>query len=106
MSDALSIILAIVGSLVGVIGCVVSVCTTMRNKRNDDATSGQQMGLILSELGYVKGNTNDIKKKLDVQDARNLDFESRLSKNEMAIQSAHDRIDVLSDKILTGSSNT
>lgn len=106
MSDVLSIIIAIVGSLVGIIGCVVGVYTAMRNKRNDDATSGQQIGLVMSELGYVKGNTDDIKKKLDAQDARNLDFEGRLSKNEMAIQSAHDRINVLSDKILTNPSNT
>ena len=44
----------IVGLVCTVLGAVISYATFSRNKGKDDRSSGQQLGTVLTELGYIK----------------------------------------------------
>lgn len=97
--------IAVIGSVVGIIGCIVGIYGATRNKKHDDNNAGREIGLIMSEIGYIKGNTDDIKVKLDKHDAQNLTFERRISKVEASVENAQQRIDILSERVLTGEKN-
>ena len=45
----------IVGLVCTVLGAVISYATFSRNKGKDDRSSGQQLGTVLTELGYPDG---------------------------------------------------
>ena len=45
----------IVGLVCTVLGAVISYVTFSRNKGKDDRSSGQQLGTVLTELGYPDG---------------------------------------------------
>ncbi len=98
--ETMTTAIAIIGCVVGVVGCIVGVVGVLRNKKNDDSSAGRETGLIMSEIGYIKGNTDDIKKKLDKHDDQNMKFESRLSKVEASATQAHKRIDDLSERMI------
>lgn len=67
----------------------------LRNKRKDDAESGQQSGIVLTEIGYVKSGIDDIKRKQEKQDADHVEVITRLAKVEASASQAHKRIDNL-----------
>ena len=70
----------IVGLVCTVLGAVISYATFSRNKGKDDRSNGQQLGTVLTELGYIKSNT---------------EVEGRLAAVEASAKSAHHRIDHL-----------
>ena len=70
----------IVGLVCTVLGAVISYATFSRNKGKDDRSNGQQLGTVLTELGYIKTNT---------------EVEGRLAAVEASAKSAHHRIDHL-----------
>ena len=70
----------IVGLVCTVLGAVISYATFSRNKGKDDRSNGQQLGTVLTELGYIKTNTA---------------VEGRLAAVEASAKSAHHRIDHL-----------
>jgi len=65
----------------------------LRNRRKDDAESGQQSGIVLTELGYVKSGIDDIKRKQEKQDAQYVEVVTRLAKVEASAAQAHKRLD-------------
>ena len=46
----------IVGLVCTVLGAVISYATFSHNKGKDDRSNGQQLGTVLTELGYIKSN--------------------------------------------------
>ena len=49
------------GLLCTLVGAVIGLITLLRNKTRDEKTEGRQDGVVLTELGYIKANTDEIK---------------------------------------------
>lgn len=81
--------------LIGFIGVIVSVAAFFYGRSTAIRTEGKQDGTILSELGYLKSGTDDIKRRLDRQDDRDRETIGRLTTVEESTKSAHKRIDQL-----------
>ena len=60
-----------------------------------DRKGGQQLGTVLTELGYIKSNTDEIKTEQREQRKTNTAVEGRLAAVEASAKSAHHRIDHL-----------
>lgn len=76
-------------------GAVISYATFSHNKGKDDRSNGQQLGTVLTELGYIKSNTDEIKTEQREQRKTNTEVEGRLAAVEASAKSAHHRIDHL-----------
>ena len=44
-----------------ILGIVFGLVALFRSKKADDSGDGQKMGMLMSEIGYVKSNTDEIK---------------------------------------------
>jgi len=64
-----------------------------RTAKKDSQEEGKANGQMLSELGYIKANTDDIKIEQKEQRKINIEIYSRLSEVESSSKSAHKRID-------------
>lgn len=85
----------VVGAICTVLGAAISYATFSRNKGKDDKSDGRQIGTVLTELGYIKSNTDEIKAEQREQRKVNTNFEGRLASVEASTKSAHHRIDRL-----------
>ena len=52
-------------AVLGIFGVIASIAFAYlafsRNKKADDSSVGKQNGIILTEIGYIKGGIDDIK---------------------------------------------
>lgn len=85
----------IVGLVCTVLGAVINYATFSHNKGKDDRSNGQHLGTVLTELGYIKSNTDEIKTEQREQRKTNTEVEGRLAAVEASAKSAHHRIDHL-----------
>lgn len=74
---------------IAVIGVALSVGTFFIGRISAAKSSGQESGVILTELGYIKSGVDDMKKKMEQSDKRYIDLEKRLSHVEEAIRIYH-----------------
>lgn len=86
----LSVIVGIAGTAAGML---ISYFTFMRQKSHDDRNEGEQNGVILTELGYIKANTEEIKAEQREQRKINQEVLTRLTAVEVKADRAHSRID-------------
>ncbi len=74
----------------GILGVLASVFfgykAFSRGKQADDSTEGRQLGQIMSDLGYVKSNTDEIKREQQRQRDTNMAFAERLAKTEARLE--------------------
>lgn len=75
--------------LIAVIGCTVSVAAFFIGRVTAAKSSGQEYGVMLTEIGYIKSGVDDMKKKMEQSDKRYIDMEKRLSKVEEAMKIYH-----------------
>ena len=91
-------------AVLGIFGVIASIAFAYlafsRNKKVDDSSEGKQNGIILTEIGYIKGGIDDIKMEQREQRKVNTEVYSRLSAVEASSNSAHKRIDRL-DRLLS-----
>lgn len=66
-----------------------------RNRRSDEQQDGRENGTLLTEIGYIKANTDDIKRKQEKQDAQYLEMAERMAAVESSAKQAHHRLDRL-----------
>lgn len=85
----------VVGVVCTVLGAILSYIAFSRNKTKDDKSEGQQTGVVLTELGYIKGGIDDLKAENREQRKVNTEVYSRLSAVESSAKQAHHRIDRL-----------
>lgn len=85
----------IIGIICTVLGAVIGVLSFSRNKSKDEAEEGKQNGTMLTELGYIKANTDEIKAEQKEQRKTNTEFVTRLTAVEASAKQAHHRIDGL-----------
>lgn len=83
----------VIGLVSALIGFGISYATFSRNKSKDDKSEGQQNGVMLTELGYIKANTEEIKSEQKEQRKVNADHTERLARVEASAKQAHLRID-------------
>ena len=91
-----SAVISIFGTLAGF---VLAYLAFVRNSKKDSADKGKESGTILTEIGYIKANTDDIKRKQEKEDERHVQVVSRLTAVEASAKQAHHRLDSLEDKI-------
>ena len=82
-----------IGILCTLVGLIISYAVFSRNKSKDDKHDGQQLGQILSEVGYVKGGIDDIKAEQREQRKINTDLYTRVTAVEASAKQAHKRLD-------------
>ena len=91
-------------AVLGIFGVIASIAFAYlafsRNKKADDSSEGKQSGIILTEIGYIKGGIDDIKMEQREQRKVNTEVYSRFSAVEASSNSAHKRID-RQDRLLT-----
>ena len=85
----------IVGLVCTVLGAVISYAPACQTACQVARSSGQQLGTVLTELGYIKSNTDEIKTEQREQRKTNTAVEGRLAAVEASAKSAHHRIDHL-----------
>ena len=87
------------GYVIGIIGTVASICfeylAFRRNDRHDQRADARQDGVMLTELGYIKGGVDDIKAEQREQRKVNTELYTRMSAVESSAKQAHHRIDRL-----------
>lgn len=66
-------------------GLLLSILTYIAGWKTKQRDEGQEAGQILSELGYLKSNTDEIKRRLDKQDERDREYISRLTALESRV---------------------
>jgi len=92
---AISIVSICFGILGTVAAFVFGFMNILRGKRKDDSEEGRQEGTLFSELGYIKGGVDDIKRKQEKQDEHYLEIVQRMSQVESSTKQAHKRIDAI-----------
>lgn len=88
-----------IGLVCSVLGVLISYAVFMRNKTKEDKNEGRQDGVMLTELGYIKANTDEIKNEQREQRRINTEVFSRLSAVESSAKQAHHRLDHLEGQI-------
>ncbi len=88
-----------------VLSAVASVCAITfgyaafaRNRKKDESEAGKNSGVMLTELGYIKSNTDSIMRKQEKQDEQHIQVVERLTSVEQSAKQAHKRIDRLEQK--------
>lgn len=92
--------------VLGIIGGGASVCAIVfgfiawRNGKDKSShVEGENKGVMLTEIGYIKGGVDDIKRKQESFEQNHLEVVQRLSVVESSAKSAHKRIDDLEERI-------
>lgn len=82
-----------IGICCTVLGAVLGFLTFYAARKKDSKDEGKQSGTILTELGYIKGGVDDIKRKQEKQDELYSDISQRVTRVEESTKQAHRRID-------------
>lgn len=91
-----------IGLLCTVLAVIISYLAFSRSKAKDNKSEGQQIGVITSELGYIKGGIDDIKSEQREQRKTNNEFIERLAKVEASAKQAHRRLDMIEGREYPG----
>lgn len=87
------------GTVIGIIGAIFAVIfgvrAWMKDKKHDERSDGQALGTVQSDLAYIKGGIDDLKKDLREVRTNQTSFAERLSKAEEQIRHLFKRIEDL-----------
>lgn len=75
--------------LISIIGVLLSVATFLVGRMTAAKTSGQEYGVMLTEIGYIKSGVDDMKKKMEQSDKRYIDLAERVTAIEEAMKIYH-----------------
>lgn len=92
-------------TLLTVLSVISTVCAIIfgykafsRNKDIDAKADAKTDATVLTEIGYIKANTDEIKAEQKDQRKTNIEFISRLTAVEASAKQAHKRIDTIEDR--------
>lgn len=74
-----------------------------RNSKKDSADAGKESGTVLTEIGYIKANTDDIKRKQEKQDETLVKMTERVVKLEGDSARTNKRLEILESHDYGGS---
>ena len=78
-----------VSILIAVCGFALSVGTFFIGRVTAAKTSGQEYGVMLTEIGYIKSGVDDMKKKMEQSDKRYIDLAERVKALEEVVRVYH-----------------
>ena len=81
----------------GILGFLIAYFTFQRNKKKDDRADGVNIGVVTSDIGYIKAGVDDLKQENRELRSTNVAFSERLTRVEESDKSAHKRINELHD---------
>lgn len=87
-----NVIIGIFGTLAGF---ALSYLAFARNSKKDSADAGKESGTVLTEIGYIKANTDDIKRKQEKQDETLVKMTERVVKLEGDSARTNKRLEIL-----------
>ena len=85
-------VINIVSVAIGIIGVIYGIYQGVHN-------TGSHDGSLVSDVGYIKGGVDDIKRKQEKQDEQHILVVERLASVESSAKQAHHRIDALEEKV-------
>lgn len=85
-------VINIVSVAIGIIGVIYGIYQGVHNNGSHD-------GSLVSDVGYIKGGVDDIKRKQEKQDEQHVLVVERLASVESSAKQAHHRIDALEEKL-------
>lgn len=85
----------IIGLVCTVLGFLISYLTFSHNSKKESNTDGRETGTVLTEIGYIKANTDEIKTEQKETRKSIVDIITRLTAVEASAKQAHHRIDRL-----------
>lgn len=88
-------ILTVISVLSTVCAIVFGYAAFTRNGKKDTQDEAKHDATVLTEIGYIKANTDEIKAEQKEQRKTNTEFVSRLTAVEESAKQAHKRIDRL-----------
>ena len=94
-----TIVLSVLSGVGTVCSIIFGYMAFTRNKSKDDAKSGAQNGIVLTELGYVKSGIDDIKRKQEKQETQYIEVIARLVGVEASARQAHKRLDAIDERM-------
>ena len=78
-----------VAAIVTICGCAVSVASFFLGRMTSAKNSGQEYGVMLTDIGYIKSGIDDMKKKMEQSDKRYIDLEKRVTALEESVKIYH-----------------
>lgn len=82
----------VVGLGCSVIGAAIGAAGYKMNVEKNYKTDGQDKGVMLTELGYIKAGIDDIKREQRDQEGRHNSLAERVTRVEESAKQAHLRI--------------
>ena len=86
-------ITAILAGLAGFGGFVIAWMALRQSKKTDNSADAERMGMLLTEIGYIKSMIDELRRKMEYSDERYTKLSERLALVEQATKTAHDRMD-------------
>ncbi len=100
--QTINYITAIFGILGTAAAIIFGYIAFERNRSRDERKEAKQDGAVLTELGYIKSGVDDIKRKQDKQEEKNIEIMTRLTTVEESNKQAHHLINQIMTKSRTG----
>jgi len=97
--STLEIILTVISVAGTICAIVFGYKTFARNNRNDETETGMNLGVIMTDLGYIKATLDEIKRQNEKRDDQYIQAVERIAKVEQSAKQAHHRIDNIEAKI-------
>lgn len=95
MTEQLLTVLSIVSAVCAI---VFGYLAFVRNRDKDKEGNAKADATVLTEIGYIKANTDEIKAEQKEQRKTNTEFVSRLTAVEESAKQAHKRIDSIEER--------
>lgn len=95
MTEQLLTVLSIVSAICAI---VFGYLAFVRNRDKDREGDAKADATVLTEIGYIKANTDEIKAEQKEQRKTNTEFVSRLTAVEESAKQAHKRIDSIEER--------
>ena len=93
-----NLIIAIIMAICALVSAVVAIYALSASKHKDGEDNAARSAVMQSDLGYIKGGIDELKKRLDKQDSLIMQILQRLTCVEESVASAHKRINGLEEK--------
>ncbi len=78
-----------VSILIAILGFALSVGTFFIGRITAAKNTGQEYGVMLTDIGYIKSGIDDMKKKMEQSDKRYIDLEKRVTALEEIVKIYH-----------------
>lgn len=75
--------------IIAIVGLMLSVFTFFVGRLTSAKNSGQEYGVMLTEIGYIKSGVDDMKKKMEQNDRRYIELAEKVTALEEKVKIYH-----------------